>query len=343
MGETSHQPDWGTYMNEADFTDFVTHRAPALLRTAFLLCGGDRGAAEDLLQEVLERAYPRWRRIQGQTGVRTYGPRWRTRPPTAGGRRSRRVSEVPLDEAAPATGPGHEQQIVDHDQVVRALRTLPPRMRAVLVLRFFDDMSEAESRRHCAAASAPSRARPPEASPACANCSPSTDLPSHHDRDGMTVNTTDLSDAAARRDGRPRTPCRLHRRRCCAAAGAGGAAPDRPWRRAPSPPPRRSVAAPTRWCHRRRHRPDPVATDWLTVAHQGRPGRRPGVPRRGGRGCGGTGWPGPPETDRRVYDDMRGEPHVYWAGNTPGRAGGGGRAAGLRPPEQPAPPERGAG
>jgi DNA-directed RNA polymerase specialized sigma24 family protein len=51
-------------MNEADFTDFVTHRAPVLLRTAFLLCGGDRGAAEDLLQEVLERSYPRWRRIR---------------------------------------------------------------------------------------------------------------------------------------------------------------------------------------------------------------------------------------------------------------------------------------
>ena len=51
-------------MDEADFTDFVTHRASALLRTAFLLCGGDRGAAEDLLQDVLERAYRRWGRIK---------------------------------------------------------------------------------------------------------------------------------------------------------------------------------------------------------------------------------------------------------------------------------------
>jgi hypothetical protein len=53
-------------MDEADFTDFVTHRAASLLRTAFLLCGGDRPAAEDLLQDVLERAYPRWRRIKGK-------------------------------------------------------------------------------------------------------------------------------------------------------------------------------------------------------------------------------------------------------------------------------------
>lgn len=130
-------------MNEADFMDFVTHRAPALLRTAFLLCGGDRGAAEDLLQDVLERAYPKWRRIREKPEpylraalANAASNRWRAR--------SRRVSEVPLDRATPPTRPGHEQQIVDQDQVVRALRALPPRMRAVLVLRFFDDMSEAD-------------------------------------------------------------------------------------------------------------------------------------------------------------------------------------------------------
>jgi RNA polymerase sigma-70 factor (sigma-E family) len=130
-------------MNEADFTDFVTHRAPALLRTAFLLCGGDQGAAEDLLQDVLARAYPRWRRIRDKPEpylraslANAAANRWRTR--------SRRVSEVPLDEATDAPRSGHEQQIVDHDQVVRALHALPPRMRAVLVLRYFDDMSEAD-------------------------------------------------------------------------------------------------------------------------------------------------------------------------------------------------------
>jgi RNA polymerase sigma-70 factor (sigma-E family) len=133
----------GEAMSEADFTDFVTYRAPALLRTAFLLCGGDRGAAEDLLQEVLERAYPRWRRIRGKPEpylraalANAAANRWRSR--------SRRVSEVPLERASPPTRPGHEQQIVDEDELLRALRGLPPRMRAVLVLRFFDDMSEAD-------------------------------------------------------------------------------------------------------------------------------------------------------------------------------------------------------
>src|SRR5262245_38741273 len=130
-------------MNEADFTDFVAHRAPALLRTAFLLCGGDRGAAEDLLQDVLERAYPRWRRIRDKPEpylraalANAAANRWRTR--------SRRVTEVPLDDTTDDTRTGHEQQIVEHDRVVRALHELPPRMRAVLVLRYFDDMTEAD-------------------------------------------------------------------------------------------------------------------------------------------------------------------------------------------------------
>jgi RNA polymerase sigma-70 factor (sigma-E family) len=130
-------------MNEADFTDFVTHRAPALLRTAFLLCGGDRSAAEDLLQEVLERVYPRWRRIKDRPEpyiraslANAAANRWRAR--------SRRVTEVPFDDTTDDIRSGHEQQIVDHDRVVRALRELPPRMRAVLVLRYFDDMSEAD-------------------------------------------------------------------------------------------------------------------------------------------------------------------------------------------------------
>ena len=130
-------------MDEADFTDFVTHRSGALLRTAFLLCGGDRDAAEDLLQDVLERAFPKWRRIKGRPEpylraalANTAANRWRNR--------SRRVREVPLHDQTPPASPGPEHQVIEEDRVVRALEALPPRMRAVLVLRFFDDMSEAD-------------------------------------------------------------------------------------------------------------------------------------------------------------------------------------------------------
>jgi RNA polymerase sigma-70 factor (sigma-E family) len=127
-----------------DFINFVSHRSSELLRTAYLLCGGNRSAAEDLLQDVLERAYPRWHRIQGPPEpylraalANLAANRWR--------RKSRRVVETPIDDGIQPPVAARDTEIVDRDQVVRALGTLPPRMRAVLVLRFFDDLSEAQT------------------------------------------------------------------------------------------------------------------------------------------------------------------------------------------------------
>ena len=127
-----------------DFADFVAHRSGALLRTAFLLCGGDQGAAEDLLQDVLERAFSRWQRITGQPEpylraalANAATNRWRTR--------SRRVTETTLLDVHQPSVAGHDAAIAERDQVVRALAQVPPKMRAVLVLRFFDDLSEAQT------------------------------------------------------------------------------------------------------------------------------------------------------------------------------------------------------
>lgn len=129
---------------DRDFTEFVLYRSSALLRTSYLLCGGDRGAAEDLLQDVLERVYPRWRKISESPErylraslANAATNRWR--------HRARRVTEAPLDHAASAGVAGPEQGVLARDELVRALRQLPPRMRAVLVLRFFEDMTEAET------------------------------------------------------------------------------------------------------------------------------------------------------------------------------------------------------
>ena len=126
------------------FEEFVSTRSPVLLRTAYLLCGGDHGAAEDLLQDVLERVYPKWRRIHSEPEsyvraalANAAANRWR--------RRSRRVTEVPLLAGAGPAVPGPEHGIANQDLVVRALGALPARMRAVLVLRFFDDLSEVDT------------------------------------------------------------------------------------------------------------------------------------------------------------------------------------------------------
>ncbi|MEV4315810.1 SigE family RNA polymerase sigma factor [Actinocrispum sp. NPDC049592] len=131
-------------MNDVgDFEQFVASRSAVLLRTAYLLCAGDRGAAEDMLQDVLERMYPKWRRIKGEPEAyarASLANRWR--------RRSRRVGESPLtSEAVHPLVHGPEGEVADRDQVVRALSELPERMRAVLVLRFFDDLSEADTAR----------------------------------------------------------------------------------------------------------------------------------------------------------------------------------------------------
>jgi RNA polymerase sigma-70 factor (sigma-E family) len=130
--------------DEGDFEQFVANRSGVLLRTAYLLCAGDRGAAEDMLQDVLERMYPKWRRIKGEPEAyarvalaNASANRWR--------KRSRQVRESPIADAVDVGVRGPEQEVTDRDEVVHALGSLPARMRAVLVLRFFDDLSEADT------------------------------------------------------------------------------------------------------------------------------------------------------------------------------------------------------
>jgi RNA polymerase sigma-70 factor (sigma-E family) len=109
-----------------------------------LLVGGDRGQGEDLLQEVLERVYRRWDRIDGPPEAYARRAlahaainRWRSR--------RRRPPELPLLPDHPGPVTGDDAAAVDlRDALVRALLTLPPRQRAVLVLRYFDDLPEDE-------------------------------------------------------------------------------------------------------------------------------------------------------------------------------------------------------
>ena len=127
-----------------EFDDFVRARASAMFRTAYLLTG-DHHAAEDLVQEILEQMYVRWRHIrQTPEGyarralVNRANNRWRLR---------RRRPETGL-AAMPAGGePGtsdRADEVVGRHVIVGALRTLPARQRAAVVLRFLDDLSVAE-------------------------------------------------------------------------------------------------------------------------------------------------------------------------------------------------------
>jgi RNA polymerase sigma-70 factor (sigma-E family) len=128
-----------------EFTDFVRGRSTALLRTAVLLTGGDRGQAEDLLQGVLERMFVRWRRIR--ESPEAYARKSLVHAAVNRTRGRRRRPELPLLDPTAAAAPGTDAttSVDERDRLMRALLTLPPRQRAVLVLRYFDDLSEADT------------------------------------------------------------------------------------------------------------------------------------------------------------------------------------------------------
>jgi RNA polymerase sigma-70 factor (sigma-E family) len=131
---------------EASFEDFVRARADSLLRTALLLTGQRRAEAEDLLQLALERAYRHWPRICRSEGPERYVRRILA---SASADRWRRLARRP-EQAMPAAGegpavPDSANQIADRDYLLRALAALPPRQRAVLVLRYIEELSEAET------------------------------------------------------------------------------------------------------------------------------------------------------------------------------------------------------
>jgi RNA polymerase sigma-70 factor (sigma-E family) len=131
---------------EASFEDFVYARSSTLLRTALLLTGRNRADAEDVLQIALERAYRHWPRLCRSGDPERYIRKILANASTDRWRRLARRPEQPLPEAGfePAV-PDGTARIDDREYLLWALATLPPRQRAVLVLRYFDDMSEGET------------------------------------------------------------------------------------------------------------------------------------------------------------------------------------------------------
>jgi RNA polymerase sigma-70 factor (sigma-E family) len=124
------------------FEEYVVARGPALVRLARLLAG-DEHRAEDLVQEVLAKAYPRWARISRSEQpdlylrrmlVNTRNSWWR--------RRANREIAVPVVRDGPASSTAAEASD-DRDAMLRLVAALPDRQRAVLVLRFYEDLDDA--------------------------------------------------------------------------------------------------------------------------------------------------------------------------------------------------------
>lgn len=128
--------------NEAGFADFVEQWSPALLRVAYLLTG-DRWSAEDLLQTALLKTSRRWSKIADREAAYPYVRRVLVTTQASWLRR-RRVTEVLIDQLPDDRSPYGEPAAIP-GRALAALEALPPRMRAVIVLRYYEDLSEAET------------------------------------------------------------------------------------------------------------------------------------------------------------------------------------------------------
>jgi len=126
-------------VREADFLAFVDATSAYLARTAYLLTG-DRDTANDLVQETLARTFAAWLRVRpGEAKayarrilVNLNTDRWRRRPVTT----TQWLDPADLGNA--------ERTVDDRDQIIRMLASLGPQQRRVIVLRYFEDLPEAE-------------------------------------------------------------------------------------------------------------------------------------------------------------------------------------------------------
>jgi RNA polymerase sigma-70 factor (sigma-E family) len=112
-----------------------------LLRAALSLTGGNQADAEDLVQVTLMKAYQAWERISDLAAVDTYVRRAMVNTHISGWRK-RRIDEYPTNDIPDqaTADPADERDL--HDVVQRALDRLPRQMRAAVMLRYYDDMTE---------------------------------------------------------------------------------------------------------------------------------------------------------------------------------------------------------
>jgi RNA polymerase sigma-70 factor (sigma-E family) len=124
-----------------DFSAFATSRWPGLVRLAFGLTG-DRWMAEDIAQTALAKAYVAWRRVSRADDPDAYLRRILV---NASNRRFRRhrVTEQPGDPPETAVD-GPADLVSERAALLAALRQLPPRQRAVVVLRYWEDLTDAQ-------------------------------------------------------------------------------------------------------------------------------------------------------------------------------------------------------
>ena len=136
-GEAAARP-----VDDHSFREYVRARRQALLRTAYLLTG-NLADAEDLVQSALAKTYLAWHRIEDRGAVDSYVRRAMVNTQISWWRR-RRLDEFPTDEIPDQATVDHPVSSDVQDSLRRAIDRLPQRMRAAVMLRYYEDMTEAE-------------------------------------------------------------------------------------------------------------------------------------------------------------------------------------------------------
>ena len=127
---------------DADYTELVHACWPGLYRTAYLLLG-DRAEAEDLVQTALAKTYASWSKVRDLEAAPGYARTTMVNTATSWFRRRSWRNERPTEVLPERTA--RDLDPSDRPALVAALAQLPPRQRAVVVLRFYDDLSVAET------------------------------------------------------------------------------------------------------------------------------------------------------------------------------------------------------
>jgi len=162
MGATTQRAD-----RDADFSAYLAARQPTLLRTAYLLTGS-RADAEDLLQTSMAKLYLAWDRVREREAVDAYARRIMVNEHNSLWRRAWKRQEIAVDEVPEREA--HEDRYDDgRDAALWSfVQSLPRRQRAIVVLRYYEELTEARRPPCLESRSAPSSPSAAARWPPCA-------------------------------------------------------------------------------------------------------------------------------------------------------------------------------
>jgi RNA polymerase sigma-70 factor (sigma-E family) len=142
--ETGEVPTTGKGGKDTEFEAYMAARQPSLLRTAYLLTG-DRHAAEDLVQTALAKLYLSWDKVQRREVLDGYVRRIMVNENNSLWRRAWKRREVSTDSLPDHRGVADRHDHGERSALWEFVQTLPKKQRAVIVLRFYEELSEAET------------------------------------------------------------------------------------------------------------------------------------------------------------------------------------------------------